>query len=60
MKILPKCDYCNKPLSMNNSVFTNIDRYDEFGVHITKLIFCCECWDSIKIMKDGKDIFNDQ
>lgn len=31
MKQLLKCEYCDKPLNSNNTVFIEITRYDRFG-----------------------------
>ena len=57
MKRMCKCDLCRKTLNFTNSVIIKIDRFDDMGVHCKSVILCCNCWDSMKIMKDGKEIF---
>lgn len=57
MKKLPKCDNCGAVLSSTNSVLIRINRYDVNSIHCKSLMFCCDCWDSMRIMKDGKEIF---
>ena len=45
MDKLPKCEHCNKPLKVDDSVFIRIARYDTFGRRIKKKGFCTGCWD---------------
>ena len=69
MKKLPKCKYCNKELSFDNTVLIRIDRFDKYGFSSKQNMFCTACWDNtsheVKITKediskntDSKDYYS--
>lgn len=49
MKQLFKCEYCDKPVNSNNTVFIKITRYDKFGRRVKRKVYCTTCWDHVKI-----------
>lgn len=49
MKKLPKCDYCNKPLSFDNTVLIRIDRFDKYGFGSKQHMVCTACWDHMNL-----------
>mgnify|MGYP007133781202 CR=1 FL=1 len=53
MKQLNKCEYCHKPLTVDDSVFIRVTRYDLFGRRIKKKAFCTNCWDHTTIFVYG-------
>lgn len=48
MKQPNECEYCHKPLTVDDSVFIKVIRYDEFGRRIKRKAFCTNCWDHTK------------
>lgn len=54
MMKLPKCYYCSKPLSANDTVIVDIIRYDGYCRSLKSNIFCCRCWDRVKILLDER------
>lgn len=61
MKQLLKCEYCDKPLNSNNTVFIRITRYDRFGRRVKRKAYCTACWDITNIFIDctEEDLNND-
>ena len=45
MKKLPKCDLCNKALSMNNHVFIHMVRWDNGKRHEISIQICKDCYE---------------
>lgn len=53
MKQYLKCEYCTKPLTVDDCVMIRISRYDTFGKRIKKRAYCTNCWDHTKIFVQG-------
>lgn len=54
MKKLPKCRYCGTELSATDTVIVDIIRYNGDYRSIKSNIFCCRCWDRVKILIDER------
>lgn len=54
MNKITKCEYCKKPLSMDNTVLIRIDRFDKYGFHYKQHMYCTNCWDLVKILIDER------
>lgn len=56
MNKLPKCDYCNMPLSMNNCVLFHMVRWENGVRTETSEQICNYCYDKRSLDLDEEEI----